>query len=90
MIDLSQETEALIRRLAIAENVSADTVVRQALDARLRMGCGTVQPDQPEAARARTIAERRACMEQIAREIAALPVLDTRSPREIMDDLDAA
>ena len=40
-------------------------------------------PATPEA-----LAARRARIDRIVEEIAAMPVLDQRSPREIMDDID--
>lgn len=36
MLDLSQETEALARRLAAAQRVSIDEAIRQALEERAR------------------------------------------------------
>ena len=89
MINLSPEVEALVRRLADAESVPVEDAIRQALEARAR-AIG-VMPEQsrqrdssPEA-----VAGRRARIDRIVREIAAMPILDRRSPREIMDDLNA-
>ena len=89
MINLSRETEALARRLADAQMTSVDAVVRQALEA-----CATAAGISPEPRRPRNLspeaaATRRAHMQSIVREIAAMPILDTRSPREITDDLNA-
>ncbi|MBV8068402.1 MAG: hypothetical protein JO270_00755 [Acidobacteriaceae bacterium] len=89
MINLSQETEALARRLADAQSVSIDTAVRQALKASAHaVGIDTV-PGRPRDRSPEAIAARRACIDQTVREIAAMPVLDPRSPREIIDDLNA-
>jgi hypothetical protein len=35
------------------------------------------------------VVARKACVDRIVEEIAAMPILDARSPREIMDDLNA-
>jgi antitoxin VapB len=85
MLDLSQETEALARRVADARHVSVDDAVRQALEA-----CAASMLPKPERPRDRSpeaAAARRARVDQIVREIAAMPVLDPRSPQEIIDDL---
>ncbi len=87
MIDLSDETEVLVRRLAEAQRLTEEDVVRQALEARaleagLPLVSGPTRDQPPEAA-----AGRRERLDQIVREIAALPVLDGRSPSDIMDDL---
>jgi antitoxin VapB len=87
MIILSRETEALARRLADAQSVSIEDAVRQALEARARdagiaPGLRRSGDRSPEA-----IAARRARIDQVVRDIAAMPILDRRSPREIMDDL---
>jgi antitoxin VapB len=89
MIILSRETEALARRLADAQSVSIEDAVRQALEARARdagiaPGLRRPRDRSPEA-----IAARRARIDQVARDIAVMPILDRRSPREIMDDLNA-
>jgi antitoxin VapB len=89
MIDLSQETEALARRLADAQSITIEDAIRQALEARARatgvMPVLGQQRDQSHGA----VSARRARMNEIVREIATMPILDPRSPREIMDDLNA-
>jgi antitoxin VapB len=85
MLDLSQETEALARRLAAAQSVTVDAAVRQALEARAQ--AAGVAPEPPRDRSPEAVAARRARMDRLAREIAALPLLDPRSPREIVDDL---
>ncbi|HYZ62921.1 MAG TPA: hypothetical protein VE650_10755 [Acetobacteraceae bacterium] len=87
MIDLSQETEALARRLAEQQNVTVDAVVRQALEARAQAAGlaprhGPSRDGSPEA-----VAARRNRMEQIVQELAAMPILDRRPPQEIVDDI---
>jgi antitoxin VapB len=80
MIDLSRETEALAARLAAAQRVSVDTVVRRALEAQERATPGTAAP---RGRRRMTVDQ----MTALGAEIAALPLLDRRSPNEIMDDV---
>lgn len=86
MISLSQETEALAKRLAAAQSLSVEDAIRQALEARARV--------LPELQRRRdqspaAIAARQASVNRIVTEIAAMPILDPRSSREIIDDLNA-
>ena len=87
MIDLSQETEALARRLAAAQSVAVDTAVRRALEALAQT---TDIAPEPRGRSPKAVATRRARMEQLADEIAALPIRDPRSPREIVDDITPA
>ncbi len=87
MISLSQETEALARRLAAEQSVTVDDAIRQALEARARATGVLPEPARPHDRSPEAAARRRARMDQIVREVAAMPVLDRRSPREIMDDL---
>ena len=87
MIDLSGETEHLACRLAEARHVTVEDAIRRALEtqaqaAGLAPGPGRTRDSSPDA-----IAARRAEVACIVREIAALPVLDARDPRDIMDDL---
>jgi antitoxin VapB len=79
MINLSQETEALAQRLDETQRLSVEAVIWQALEARARVA--------PEAR-----PRRRMTVEQmlaVGSEIAAMPLLDPRSPREIIDDINA-
>lgn len=78
MTSLSQETEALAARLAATQRISVDEAIRQALQAHLR-----TLAQRP---RRRMTAEQ---MAALGAEIAALPLLDARSPAEIMDDVNA-
>lgn len=90
MINLSQEIEALARRLADAQSVTIEDAIRQALEARAHAaGVMLVEPGRPRDQSPEAAAARRARIEQIVREIADMPILDRRSPREIMDDLNA-
>ena len=89
MIDLSQETEALARRLADAQHVTIEDAIRRALEASAHAVGVMPEPGRPRDQSPEAAARRRARMDQIVREIAAMPILDRRSPREIMDDLNA-
>ena len=80
MINLSQETEALAARLAAAKRISAGEAIRQALEAELRALGAQARPR-----RRMTVEQMRA----LGAEIAALPLLDPRTPAEIMEDLNA-
>lgn len=87
MLDLSQETEALAKRLAAMQRLSIDDAVRQALEERARsarLAAGSRRDASPAA-----IAARRARLHRFVAELAAMPVLDPRSPQEIADDLNA-
>lgn len=86
MINLSQENEVLASRLAAAQRVSVDEAIRRALEAQARaVGVEPKHRDRSPAA----IAKRKAGMEQAIADFAAMPVLDPRSPNEIMDDINA-
>jgi antitoxin VapB len=80
MLNLSHETEVLAARLAEAQRLPVDLAVRQALEAQAR------------AAGVLPVRQHRMTVDQmlaLGAEIAALPVLDTRSANEIMDDINA-
>jgi antitoxin VapB len=79
MIDLTRETEDLARRLASVEQVPVDVVVRQALEARA--GAIGLAPARRRLSAAEILAA--------GGEVAAMPLLDTRSPRQITDDINA-
>ena len=82
MIHLSQETEALAEQLAAAQSLSVDAAIQRALETHAR-----VAGIDPASSR-----RRRMTVEQMlafGAEIAAMPILDPRSPNEIMDDLNA-
>ncbi len=89
MIDLSQETEALARRVADARHVTVDTAVRQALEASAHAAGVPLEPSCPRDTSAESVAMRRERLRRIVGELATLPVLDPRSPRDIMDDINA-
>jgi hypothetical protein len=79
MIAISRETEALALRLAAAQHMSADAAIRQALERRAR-AAGV----EPEARRRRMSVEQ---MLALGSEIAAMPLLDPRSPAGGADNL---
>ncbi len=85
MINLSPETVALAQRLASAHGVSLEEAIKQAIEQCAREA-GVTEPRRrdtsPEA-----VARRKAETQRIVDEIKGMPILDPRSPREIMDDL---
>jgi antitoxin VapB len=81
MIHMSQEAESLARRLAAAQRLSVEETVKLALEEKARAAGVALGP------RRRMSVEM---MLAVGSEIAAMPLLDPRSPREIMDDLNAA
>ena len=83
MIQLSQETETLANRLATAQNLSVEDAIKLALEEKARAAGIAPGPLRP---RRRMSVDS---MLAVGSEIAAMPVLDARSPREIMDDLNA-
>ena len=89
MINLSQETEALARRVADARRVTVDDAIRQALEASAHAAGIMLEPNRPRDQSAKAVATRRQRIGQIVDEIAALPVLDKRPLQEIVDDLNA-
>lgn len=86
MIDLSRETEALAERLAAEQGVSVEAAIRRALESRARMASYSPK-EHKRGPSPEVMAARRASIDRIVAEIAAMPILDPRSPREIMDDL---
>jgi antitoxin VapB len=88
MIQLSRQTEALARKFAASQRISAEDAVRQAVERSARELGMAVEPERRELSDA-AIAERKARMERIAAEIASMPVLDPRTVEEILDDLNA-
>jgi antitoxin VapB len=87
MINLSQETEALAKRLAAAQSLSVEDAIRLALEEKARAAGVLPAPRQSRDQSPEAVAARHACTNRFVAELAAMPVLDPRSPREIMDDL---
>lgn len=75
--------------MAAAQSLSVEDAVRQALEERARAVGVAPEPPRPKDRSPETVAARRAKADRIVAEIAAMPVLDPRSPREIIDDLNA-
>jgi hypothetical protein len=72
---------------ADAQRVSIDAAVREALEARAQ-AAGLLPRATSAANRSpEAVTARRICVDAAEREIGAMPVLDRRSPRAIMDDL---
>lgn len=79
MLQLTQETERLARLVAAPSGGSAEDVIRAALEREAR----ALGISDDRRLRRQTAVQ----MLMVGAEIAALPVLDPRTPREIMDDL---
>jgi antitoxin VapB len=89
MIDLSPETETLAVKLAAAQHISVEVAVRQALEAQARAAGVLPEPHRPRDQSLEAVAARHARTNRLVAELASMPVLDPRSPRDIMDDLNA-
>jgi antitoxin VapB len=89
MVQLSQESEALARRLAAAHGISVEEAVKQALEQSAREAGIAAHPHHPRDNSPKAVAARKARMDEIANDIAKMPVFDSRSPRELMDELNA-
>jgi antitoxin VapB len=66
-----------------------EEVIRQALDAAARAAGVVTEPRHPRDQSPAAVAARIERTNRFVAELAAMPVLDPRSPREIMDDLNA-
>ncbi|MGO9005444.1 MAG: hypothetical protein ACLQIQ_00145 [Beijerinckiaceae bacterium] len=90
MINLSQETEALAKRLAAAERLSVEDAIRQALEERARASGIEMQPRRaPRDASPEAVAARIARFDEMTRKVAAAPINDPRPISEIVADLNA-
>jgi antitoxin VapB len=89
MINLSRETETLAVRLAAAQRLSVEVAIRQALEAQARAAGVLPAPHRPRDQSPEAVAARHARTNRLVAELASMPVLDPRSPRDIMDDLNA-
>jgi hypothetical protein len=87
MINLSQETVALAQRIALAKQVPVDDAVRGALEDKARADGIPIEPTRPRDPSPEARAARIARFEEIAQAAAALPVLDPRPVKEIIDEL---
>lgn len=66
-----------------------EDTVRQAIEKKARETGITSEPYPRRDLSPAAVAGRKARMERVVQEIASMPVLDPRSPREIMDELNA-
>ncbi len=89
MIRLSPQTEALAARLAAAQHLSVEDAIRLALEEKARENGLLPEPPKQRDMSPAAIAARREALDRISAEIAAMPILDPRSPQEIADDLDS-
>lgn len=80
MLQLTPDTEQLARRLAARVGRTPEDLVRDAIE-RQAKALGVA--DEPPARKRMTVEEMLAMGEKVR----ALPLLDPRSPQEIMDDL---
>jgi antitoxin VapB len=87
MIELSLETEALARRLAAAQGISIEEAIKLALEQKAREAGLVSGPSRRRDGSAKAVAARKAGLDETADDIARMPVLDPRTPGDIMDDL---
>lgn len=87
MITLSQETEALAQRVALAKHVGVEDAIRAALENTARAEGIALEPRHPRDRSAEAVAARRARIDEIVRAVAALPVLDPRPTQDLIDEL---
>jgi hypothetical protein len=85
--DLSKETELLARRVADPRHAPVDTAMKEAPEATAITLL--LEPDRPRERSHEAIAARRASVDKIVSEIAAIPDYDKRPVQEIADDLNA-
>lgn len=80
MLQLTHDTEQLARKVAAHVGRRPEELIRAALEREAKeLGVFTEQP-----------AKRRMTVEQmvaLGRKVSSLPLLDPRSPKEILDDL---
>lgn len=79
--------EALAQRIALAKGVAVDDAIHGALENTARAEGITLETRRPRDQSAEAVAARRARIDEIVREVAALPVLDPRSTQELIDEL---
>lgn len=89
MIDLSEDIEALAKRVAAAQHVSVEDAIRYALEEHERLAAILPARRWPKDCSPEAIAARRIRMAQFAEAIAAMPVLDPRPVAEIVGDLNS-
>ncbi len=89
MINLTRETEALARWLAVARGVSVEEAIRSALEEKIRAADLATKARPPRDTSPAAVAARRERTNRFVAELAAMPILDSRPVNEIIDDLNA-
>jgi antitoxin VapB len=89
MLSLSQETEALAQRVALAKHVAVDDAIRAALEQAARAEGITLEAQRPRDTSPGAVAARIARFDAIAQQVALAPINDPRPVSEIVDDLNA-
>ncbi len=89
MISLTQESEALARRLADLRCVSVEDAIQEALEERARAAGIVPRAHRLRDASPEAIAKRLTRFNEFARQTASMPVIDPRPVSEIVDDLNA-
>jgi antitoxin VapB len=89
VINLSQETEALARRIALAKHVAVEDAIRAALENTARAEGIALEARRPRDLSPEAVAARVSRFDAMARQIAVAPVNDPRPVSEIIDDLNA-
>jgi antitoxin VapB len=82
MLNLPPEITRLAQRLAAAQGMSLDQAIQRAIEESAR-AAGILSEQRRR--RRQTVAE----MLAVGVEISSMPLLDRRTPTEIMDDIDA-
>jgi hypothetical protein len=89
VLHLSPETIALARRLATAYGVSMEDAVKLAVERTAHEAGVALDPVRPRDLSPQAVAARKARIAEIVQRLSELPILDLRSPREILDDINA-
>ncbi len=87
MIHLPLKTEVLAKKLAAAHRLSVEETIHLVLEQRAQAE-GLIGDAPSRETHADAVAARAARTHELVAKFAAMPILDPRSPRELMDDLD--
>lgn len=87
MIHLSRDTVALAHRLATLRGISLEDAVTLAIEHSAREAGLASQPLRQRDLSPGAVAARKARLDEIADAITKMPVLDPRTTRAIMDDI---
>jgi hypothetical protein len=88
VIHLASETLALARELANLRGMSLEDAIKVAVEQSAREAGIRQIPKQRDLS-SKAVAARKASLDDLAGEIAKMPILDRRPPREIMDDVNS-